>query len=237
MKKALLVLFLSFLPGLLLLYMCYWFFCGPYEVKKIKCAKDYAYTETSYNPISGCWYWNEHILKMTNVFDCSYREDFYTLNPTEIREQIDQFYYIAQEYEEDVKKAYGLDDAYDFSKEGSFGRLADVITSRILGTFPGTVDEGRTGMSVIRPLYAFICSKQFQSAYHAVTGAQAHYPKDPDSPYDVLSQIKITKYELENLHGWQPSVKYKKNSQKKTPEETQKDIDEYESLLKKYGYK
>ena len=190
-----------------LLYALYWFFCGPYQNKKIQCAHDYAYTKTSYNPISGCWYWNEHISKMTNVFDCSYRDSFDHVSQNEIKEQIDMFYKAADIYENDVKKAYGLADAYTFLNETFLNRIGDVITSRVLGLFPGRVDDGRGGLRGAGYMFGWMCSKQFQNAYHAITGAQAHFPKDKDSPMEVLRMIKETKYTLETIHGWNPGGK------------------------------
>lgn len=93
----------------------------------------------------------------------------------------DVFNALESSYRDSMEKAYGLNNADEFRREGELGRMADVATSRILGLFPGRVDEGRTGMRNMNPiLVQLLREKGFKDAFQGAREAEMQIPDESD---------------------------------------------------------
>lgn len=130
----------------------------------------------------------------------------------------------ANAYENSVKQAYGLEDPYEFMREGPVNRLADIITSRTLSSLGNPrVSEGRAGLRNIEPqLTALIREKGIKDAFQGAAEAKMQLP-DAD---DVAAMLKWIKTNRESLNI--PS--------EQTPVAPKADANEYRSIMEKYGY-
>ena len=130
----------------------------------------------------------------------------------------------ANAYENSVKMAYGLDDPYDFVREGSLMRLADIVGSRALDALGNArVAEGRQGLKNIQPqLAALLREKGIRDAFQGAAEAKMQLP-DPD---DVAAMLKWIKTNREAT-GTQSDV---------VPVAPKTDANEYRSIMEKYGY-
>lgn len=128
---------------------------------------------------------------------------------------------VASNYEDAVKKAYGLEDAYDFLNQGSAGRLADIITSRVLGTVSPTVAEGRSDLNTYQPDLVNLMRLRRGGTSDAFQGAREAEIQLPNSndPAAMLNWLRRNK-----------------PTQMAQPQETQTETNDVQSILSKYGY-
>lgn len=103
-------------------------------------------------------------------------------NELQKQKYADEFNALEQKYRDSVEKAYGLNSANDFIKEGTLGRAADVITSNILGALGvDRVNVGRAGMRAMNPLLVrLIRSQGFKDAFQGAREAEMQIPGEND---------------------------------------------------------
>lgn len=100
---------------------------------------------------------------------------------------------LESKYRDAMEKAYGLENAEDWLNEGSFGRTADVATSRILGLFPGEVSQGRSEMTAVNPmLVKLLRSQGFKDAFQGAREAEMQLP-DENDPRAVLNYFQAVR--------------------------------------------
>lgn len=89
----------------------------------------------------------------------------------------ERFNTLEKNYRDAMEKAYGLESADEFAREGSAGRAMDIMTSWALGVFPGRVAEGRAGMKEMNPLLVDLLRSQgFQDAFQGAREAEMQIP-------------------------------------------------------------
>ena len=141
----------------------------------------------------------------------------------------DVFNALEASYRDSMEKAYGLDSADDFRREGGLGRAADVATSRILGLFPGRVDEGRTGMRNMNPiLVQLLREKGFKDAFQGAAEALMQLPDESD-PAGMLNFFD----KVRAMGGIPYSMTDKRVNESKAQSVPKADI---KSIAEKYGY-
>ena len=102
----------------------------------------------------------------------------------------DAFNALETEYRDAVEKAYGLEDADEYLREGWFGRAGDVITSRAKA-LAGNEDValGRSKMEAVGPkIVRLVRSQGTRDAFQGAREAEIQIP-DPDDPRQVLSYM------------------------------------------------
>jgi len=141
----------------------------------------------------------------------------------------DVFNALESSYRDSMEKAYGLNDADEFRREGGLGRAADVATSRILGLFPGRVDEGRTGMRNMNPiLVQLLREKGFKDAFQGAAEALMQLPDESD-PAGMLNFFE----KVRAMGGIPYSLSDKRVNESKANSVPKADI---RSIAEKYGY-
>lgn len=141
----------------------------------------------------------------------------------------DVFNALEASYRDSMEKAYGLNNADDFRREGGLGRMADVATSRILGLFPGRVDEGRTGMRNMNPiLVQLLREKGFKDAFQGAREAEMQIPDESD-PAGMLNFFD----KVRAMGGIPYSLTDKRVNESKAQSVPKADI---RSIAEKYGY-
>lgn len=141
----------------------------------------------------------------------------------------DVFNALEGSYRDSMEKAYGLNNADDFRREGGLGRMADVATSRILGLFPGRVDEGRTGMRNMNPiLVQLLREKGFKDAFQGAREAEMQIPDESD-PAGMLNFFD----KVRAMGGIPYSLTDKRVNESKAQSVPKADI---RSIAEKYGY-
>lgn len=141
----------------------------------------------------------------------------------------DVFNALETSYRDSMEKAYGLNNADDFRREGGLGRMADVATSRILGLFPGRVDEGRTGMRNMNPiLVQLLREKGFKDAFQGAREAEMQIPDESD-PAGMLNFFD----KVRAMGGIPYSLTDKRVNESKAQSVPKADI---RSIAEKYGY-
>lgn len=141
----------------------------------------------------------------------------------------DVFNALESNYRDSMEKAYGLQSADDFRNEGGIGRALDVATSRILGLFPGRVDQGRTGMRNMNPiLVQLLREKGFKDAFQGAREAEMQIPDESD-PAGMLNFFDYVR----QMGGIPYSASDKRINEAKANSVPKTDI---RSIAEKYGY-
>lgn len=141
----------------------------------------------------------------------------------------DVFNALEASYRDSMEKAYGLNNADDFRREGGLGRLGDVALSRVLGLFPGRVDEGRTGMRNMNPiLVQLLREKGFKDAFQGAREAEMQIPDESD-PAGMLNFFD----KVRAMGGIPYSLTDKRVNESKAQSVPKADI---KSIAEKYGY-
>jgi hypothetical protein len=92
----------------------------------------------------------------------------------------EKFNTLEKNYRDAMEKAYGLESADEYAREGWFGRGADIAKSWLYGAFPGEVAEGRAGMKDMNPLLVDLLRSQgFQDAFQGAREAEMQIPTSP----------------------------------------------------------
>jgi hypothetical protein len=134
-------------------------------------------------------------------------------------------------YENSVTYAVSIVDFLDdFTNETGAGRLADVITSRVLGSvFSKKVSAGRAGMRNMNPiLVQLLREKGFRDAFQGATEALMQIP-DENDPVGMLNFFN----KVRSMGGIPYSMTDKRVNESKANSVPKADV---RSIAEKYGY-
>lgn len=141
------------------------------------------------------------------------------------------------EYNQGVKDAYGIENIEELGNPWSYDRIGQVITSRakdLTGVDP-VVSAGRAAISErkMQPLFIQLLRNQgVRDAFQGAREAEMQLPTFSD-PRSVVGFFNS----LEELLGGTPTPFSAPRSKKEIPQQESAPATEYDSLLKKYGYK
>lgn len=151
-------------------------------------------------------------------------------NELQKQKYADEFNALEQKYRDSVEKAYGLNSADEFVKEGSLGRLNDIITSRVLGGLGvDRVNVGRAGMTATNPLLVKLLRDQgFKDAFQGAREAEMQIPSESD-PVAVLNYFDTVRQ--------MGNIPYSPRDKRLRPATLSDEaINKQRSLAEKYGY-
>ena len=144
------------------------------------------------------------------------------------------------DYNQGVKDAYGIENIEELGNPWSYDRIGQVITSRakdVAGVDP-VVSAGRAAISERKMGPLFIQLLRNQGVRDAFQGAREAEMQEPDWS-DPRSVVGFFNSLEELLGGTQTpfSEPRRKQETMQTPAQNTQPATEYDTLLKKYGYK